>query len=79
MYAFKHQTSHQTFSSTSETFSYTVHSIAIRHSHTQAKFFSFDSETNCFAAFNGCKTYKMDKNLVFSTFDPRPRLLTLDF
>jgi hypothetical protein len=41
-----------------------------------AKFFSFDSKTNCFAAFNGCKTFKMDKNLVFSTFDPR--LLTLD-
>ena len=31
--------------------------------------FSFDSKTNCFAAFNGCKTFKMDKNLVFSTFD----------
>ena len=49
--------------------------IAIRHT----KFFSFDSKTNCFAAFNGCKTFKMDKNLVFLTFDPRLLTLDLDF
>jgi hypothetical protein len=28
--------------------------IAIQHSHTAQP---FDSETNCFAAFNGCKTF----------------------
>ena len=50
----------------------------------QAKSFSFESKTNCFAAFgsfqNGCKTFRMDKIYYFrpSTFDPRPRRMTLD-
>ena len=95
MYAFKHQISHQTFSSTSETFNYTIHShtaspygIAIRHNHT-AQPYGIAIHWRNFSVLTAklivlprlmvVKLLKWIKNLVFSTFDPRPRLLTLDF
>jgi hypothetical protein len=89
MYAFKHQISHQTFSSTNETFSYTT--VAIRHSHRRN--FSVLTTKLMVLPLLLVVTFKMDKNLVFSTFrsifdlefrpstssfDPRPRLSNLD-
>jgi hypothetical protein len=73
----KHQTSQQTFDLVPQAKLSVIQYIAIRHSHRRNFSVLTTKLANCFAAFNGCKTFKMDTKLVFSTFDRR--LLTLDF
>ena len=51
--------------------------IAIRHRHRR-NFSVLTAKLIVLPRLMVVKVFKMDKNLVFSTFDPRPRLLTLD-
>jgi hypothetical protein len=68
------QTSHQTFSSTTETFS--IQYIVIR---LDKRNFSVLTAKLIVLPRLMVVIFKMDKNLVFSTFDPRFLTLDLDF